>query len=136
MAARRVPEGPGGRGKDKGQAPQPITLLRKSNPCPGWFPCRHQRPQAPSVEPAPGRAARAAPSAARRAMRPACLSMAGPTGPLGAALFQIGDEPLGIGRVGGGTRPGLLEVVQGGAGIQEGVTDPANSEEDRDVVPG
>src|SRR5580700_832615 len=52
-----------------------------------------------------------------------------------AALFQIGDELLGAGRLGGGAGPGLLVVVQGGARVVQRVADPAVSgEEERDVV--
>ena len=54
-----------------------------------------------------------------------------------AAPLQAGDELLGVGCVGVGAGSGLLEVVQGGAGIQEGVTDPAGTgQEQRDVVAG
>jgi hypothetical protein len=52
-----------------------------------------------------------------------------------AALLQVGDEPLGVGCAGGAAGPDLLMVVQGGAGIQQGVTDAAvPGEEQRDVV--
>jgi hypothetical protein len=48
-----------------------------------------------------------------------------------AALFQAGDELFGCG---GGTRPGLLVVVQGGAGVVQGVADPpVPGEEERDL---
>src|SRR5580704_9078679 len=65
------------------------------------------------------------------------LSKDGPTGPSTATAFQVGDEPLGGGRVGGGAGPGRPVVFQGGTGIQQGVTDPAGlSEEHRDTEAG
>jgi len=57
--------------------------------------------------------------------KPHALSLIGPVQVSAVGPFQVGDEPLGGGRLGGGAGSGLLEVVQGGAGTQHGVTDPA-----------
>ena len=49
-------------------------------------------------------------------------------------LFQVGDEPpCPLGGV-DGAGPGLLEVVQGGASIKQGVADPADPGEDQPDV--